>query len=90
MASLGKTIKKSFEKKTISTTAFGGIISTFTTIAPMFLIMGGIMILYKVLNYDSIIYSDRLLFTCSILYIFIFSLLCTSPFNSVIYYGPHF
>ncbi len=84
MASLGKTIKKSFEKKTISTTAFGGIISTFTTIAPMFLIMGGIMILYKVLNYDSIIYSDRLLFTCSILYIFIFSLLCTSPFNSVI------
>lgn len=84
MASLGKTIKKSFEKKTISSTLFGIIISSFTTVAPMFLIMGGILILYALLEYNTVIYSERLLFTSSILYIFIFALLCTSPFNSVI------
>lgn len=84
MASLGKTIKKSFARKTISSTLFGVIISTFTTVAPMFLIMGGILALYTLLDYNTVIYSERVLFTSSILYIFIFSLLCTAPFNSVI------
>ena len=84
MASLGKTIKKSFERGTISSTLFGMIISTFSTVAPMFLIMGGILVLYLVLGYNNVLYSERVLFSCSVLYIFIFSLLCTSPFNSVI------
>ena len=84
MASIGKTIQKSFEKKTISSTLFGIFVSTLTTVAPMFLIMGGIVILYRVLNYNSIVYSERLLFTCSILYIFIFGLLCTAPYNTVL------
>lgn len=84
MASLGNSIKKSFEKRTISSTLFGILISTLTTVAPMLLIMGGIIALYQILNYNSVIYSDRLLFTCSILYIFIFGLLCTSPFNTII------
>lgn len=84
MASLGKSIRKSFQKKTISSTLFGILASTLTTIAPMFLIMGGIVILYHLLDYNSIFYSERLLFSCTILYIFIFALLCTAPFNSVI------
>lgn len=84
MASLGKTIKKSFEKKTISSTLFGILSSTLTTVAPMLLIMGGIIALYILLDYNSVIYSERVLFTCSILYIFIFSLLCTAPFNTVL------
>lgn len=84
MASLGKSIKKSFEKKTISSTLFGILVSTLTTVAPMLLVMGGILLLYILLDYNSVIYSERVLFTCSILYIFIFSLLCTSPFNPVI------
>lgn len=84
MASLSKTIKKSFEKKTISSSLFGVLISTFTTVAPMFLIMSGILILYNVLQYNTIIYSERQLFTSSILYIFIFALLCTAPFNTII------
>lgn len=84
MASLGKSIKKSFEKRTITSTLFGILISTLTTVAPMLLVMGGIIILYILLDYKSVIYSERVLFTCSILYIFIFSLLCTSPYNTVI------
>ena len=84
MASLGKTIKKSFEKKTISSTLFGMFASTLTTIAPMLLIMGGIIVLYNVLDYNSVIYADRLLFTSSILYIFIFGLISTAPFNTVL------
>ena len=84
MASLGNSIKHSFEKKTISSTALGVLMSTFTTVAPMFFIIGGILFLYRILDYSSVIYSQRVLFSCSILYIFIFSLLCTAPFNSVI------
>ena len=84
MASLGKHVKKSFEKRTISSTLFGILISTMTTIAPMLLVMGGIIALYLLLDYKSVVYSERVLFTCSILYIFIFSLMCTAPFNSVI------
>ena len=84
MASLGKTIKKSFEKRTISSTVFGMLASALTTIAPMLLVIGGIIILYNILDYSSVIYSERLLFTSSILYIFIFGLLSTSPFNTVL------
>lgn len=84
MASLGNSIKHSFEKKTISSTVIGVLISTFTTVAPMFLVIGGILFLYTILDYSSVIYSQRVLFSCSVLYIFIFSLLCTAPFNSVI------
>ena len=50
----------------------------------MLLVMGGIVALYILLDYNSIVYSERVLFTSSILYIFIFALLCTSPFNPVI------
>lgn len=46
MASLGNSIKHSFEKKTISSTALGVLMSTFTTVAPMFFIIGGILFLY--------------------------------------------
>lgn len=84
MASLGKTIKKSFEKKTISSTAFGMVISTLTTIAPMFLIIGGILVMYVLLDYSTVVYADKILFSSSILYIFIFGLLSTAPFNSVL------
>lgn len=84
MASLGKTIKKSFERGSISSTLVGILASTLTTIAPMLLIMGGIILLYVLLGYNSVVYSERVLFTCSILYIFIFSLVCTSPYNPVI------
>ena len=84
MASLGKTIHKSFEKKTMSSSAFGMILSTMTTVAPMFLIIGGILVMYNLLDYSNVIYANRVLFSSSILYIFIFGLLTTSPFNSVI------
>ncbi|MCD7825406.1 MAG: exopolysaccharide Pel transporter PelG [Clostridiaceae bacterium] len=84
MANLGKVIKKSFEKKTLTSTTVGIIISTLTTVAPMFLVIGGILILYSLLNYNTVVYSDRVLFSSSILYIFIFSLLTTSPFNSIL------
>ena len=84
MASLGKSLRKSFEKGTISSSLIGILISTLTTVAPMLLIMGGIILLYVLLDYNSIVYSERVLFTCSVLYIFIFSLLCTAPYNTVI------
>ena len=55
-----------------------------STIAPMILVIGSIIIMNIVLDTEIIEYSHRELFACTILYIFIFSLLTTSPLNAVL------
>lgn len=79
-----KAKKMTQEHNTISSTLLGILASTFTTVAPMFLVIGGILVMYQTSGYSTLPYTDRLLFSCSILYIFIFSLLCTAPFNPVL------
>lgn len=71
MASLGKSVKKSFEKRTISSTLFGILVSTMTTVAPMLLVMGGIIALYLLLDYKSVVYSERVLYLQPAIYLYI-------------------
>ena len=54
------------------------------TIAPMLLVIGALMIMEYFLDFSSVGYATRELFSCTVLYIFIFSLLTASPFNSVL------
>lgn len=54
------------------------------TIAPMLLVIGALMIMEYFLDFSSVGYVTRELFSCTVLYIFIFSLLTASPFNSVL------
>lgn len=84
MAGIGINLHRVFKKQTIVSALIGVGYSTIATIAPMLVIMASLLFMYAFLGYDSVLYFDRELFACSILYIFIFALLTTSPFNSVI------
>lgn len=84
MAGIGIKLQKIYGKKTILSHLAGFGYSTIVTIAPMFLVIGNVMLMSAVLGYDSVSYARRGLFSGTLLYIFIFSLLTASPFNAVL------
>ncbi len=84
MAGIGVQLNKIFDKNTITSSIYGVGFSLAHTIAPVLLVMGSIIGMSKVLRFDTVGYIDRETFSCAILYIFIFSLLTSSPFNSVL------
>lgn len=62
--------------------AFG--YSAVVTVAPMFVVIGTIMLMSQLLGYENVGYARRGLFSGTLLYIFIFSLLTAAPFNAVL------
>lgn len=84
MAGIGIRLQKFYEKKSILAHLAGFGYSMVVTIAPMFLIIGNVMLMSAVLGYDTASYTRRGLFSSTLLYIFIFSLLTSSPFNGVL------
>lgn len=84
MAGIGVKLNRIFEKNTILTDLYGFFYSTVVTIAPMFVVIGNIILMGEALNISRIGYAPRELFACTVLYIFIFSLLSASPFNAVL------
>ena len=84
MAGIGIKLNRIFEKRTIGAHLVGFGYSTMTTIAPMFLVIGSIVVMQLLLHYSQVSYYDRELFACTVLYTFIFSLLSASPFNAVL------
>lgn len=84
MAGIGIRLNKIFNKNLITTSLYGIGCSISYTIAPMFLVMGTLLAMYQVLGFNNVGYSERELFSCTVLYIFIFSLLLSAPLNSVL------
>lgn len=84
MAGIGVRLNKIFEKNTLTTDLFGFAYSAGVTIAPMFVVIGNLILMEYILGFSKVGYVTRELFSCTILYIFIFSLLTTSPFNAVL------
>lgn len=84
MAGIGVRLHRIFDKKSIMANLYGFVYSTVITIAPMFLVIGNILLMGKVLGFSTVNYVSRELFACTVLYIFIFGLLSASPFNAVI------
>ncbi|MBR4607543.1 MAG: exopolysaccharide Pel transporter PelG, partial [Lachnospiraceae bacterium] len=84
MAGIGIKLTKIFGKETITTNLIGFGYSTMVTVAPMFVIIGNILLMSYFLRFDVTGYHGRNLFAATILYIFIFSLLSASPYNAVI------
>ena len=84
MAGIGITLQKIYGKKTIFSSLAGFGYSTVVTVAPMFLVIADVMLMSAVLGYDSVSYARRGLFSGTLLYIFIFSLLTAAPFNAVL------
>jgi uncharacterized membrane protein len=83
MAGIGIRLNQIFEKNTILTSLYGFGYSAVVTIAPMFIVIGNIMLMGNVLDVSKVGYVDRELFSCTVLYIFIFSLLSVTPLNAV-------
>lgn len=84
MAGIGVRLNRIYSKNSIITHLYGFGYSMVITVAPMFLIIFAIMIMQKILGFSKVGYADRELYSCTVLYIFIFSLLTSSPFNAVL------
>lgn len=84
MAGIGIRLNHIFEKRSLMADFVGFAYGTAITVAPMFLVILDIWFMGRALDFDSVAYLDRELFSCTILYIFIFALLTTSPFNAVL------
>ncbi len=84
MAGIGIKLNKIFEKNTISTFLAGFAYSSMSTVTPMLVVILNILLMQYFLGFDELGFVERELFSCSVLYIFIFSLLTAAPFNSVL------
>lgn len=84
MAGIGVKLNRIFGKQSIFADLYGFIYSSISTVAPMFLVIGVIILIQWVLGYSKVGFAQRELFADTILYIFIFSLLSAAPFNAVL------
>lgn len=84
MAGIGVKLNRIYQKNTITTNLVGFFYSTVVTIAPLLVVISNLMLTQKVLKFNTVSYFDRELFSCTVLYVFIFALLTTSPFNAVL------
>ena len=84
MAGIGIKLNKIFGKETITTNLIGFGYSTMVTVAPMFVVIGNILLMSYFLRFDLVGYRGGNLFAATILYTFIFSLLSSAPYNAVI------
>ena len=84
MAGVGVTLNKLYEKRSLIAHVYGFGYSAVITVAPMFVVIGTIMLAELLLGYSSVDYYPRELFADTVLYIFIFSLIASSPFNAVL------
>lgn len=84
MAGIGLKLNRIFGKGTILSGILGVGYSAGVTVTPMFVIIGNVLLMGRVLGFDKLGYAGRELFSATLLYIFIFSLLTTAPFNAVL------
>ena len=84
MAGIGIQLNRIFDRRTVLSALHGILFSVTTTIAPMLVVIGNLLLMFRVLGFDHAGDLERELFSCTILYVFVFSLLTSSPFNSVL------
>lgn len=84
MAGIGVRLNRIFNKNTIITSLIGFGYSTVITVAPMFLVILAVILMELLLGVSKLGYASRELYSCTVLYIFIFALLTAAPFNAVL------
>lgn len=84
MAGVGVKLNRIFKKDSIAVDIAGFTYSIVITIAPMLVVIAGILLMGWVLGLGEAAYLDRELFSCTVLYVFIFALLVVAPFNAVL------
>lgn len=84
MAGIGFELKKIYRKKHIVNLLQGMGYSTIVTVGPTLISILVILAMYRILRLSNISYADRELLSSTVLYAFIFPLIISSPFNSVL------
>ena len=84
MAGIGFELKKIYRKKHILNLLQGIGYSTIVSIGPTIITMIIILAMYKILDMASVGYARRELLSSTILYSFIFPLIVSTPFNTVL------
>ena len=83
MAGIGFELKKIYRNEGISYAIKGALYSSLVTIGPTIVVIVTILLLYFFLGMTDVGTVDRELLSSTILYVFIFSVTLTAPFNSV-------
>lgn len=84
MAGIGVKLNKIYGKNTVFSSLVGFGYSAVISVMPMFIVIITLMLMQKLLGFDKVGYASRELFSCTILYICMFSLLAEAPFNAVL------
>jgi len=84
MAGIGVKLSNIYNKRTIATNMIGFGYSTVITIAPMVVVIAAVVAMQLLLGFSKIGYAQRELYSCTVLYIFVFALLTAAPFNAVL------
>ena len=84
MAGIGVKLNKIYEKNTITSDLYGFAYSTFVTIGPMLTVMAAVLLTRYLLGFSLLGYAARKLYSCTVLYMFIFAFLVVAPFNPVL------
>lgn len=84
MAGVGVKLNRLFEKKSIAADIVGITYGVIITIAPIFMVVAGILLMGAMLGIGEAPYLEREVFSCTMMYILIFSLLVVSPFSAVL------
>ena len=70
MAGIGVKLNRIYQKNTITTNIVGFFYSMTMTIAPVLVVIINLMLMQKVLKFNTVRYIDRELFSCTVLYVF--------------------
>lgn len=84
MAGIGFELKRLFNKDGIIHSVFAGLYATVVTIGPTIMVILTINLMYFLLPYINIAWKQREILSSTILYVFIFSLIVSSPVNIIL------
>lgn len=84
MAGIGVKLNRIYRRHSLAVRLYGFVYSTVITVAPMLVVIGAILLAQHLLGLSHMSYLRRELFSDTVLYTFIFSLLAVAPFNSVL------
>lgn len=84
MAGIGIKLNRVFRHRSLGMHLYGFAYSALVTVAPVFVVIGAVFISQIILHFETVDYGRRELFADTMLYIFIFALMFTSPLNAVL------
>lgn len=84
MAGIGIRLNRVYRHRSLGMHLYGYAYSMIVTIAPIMIVIAALLASQIILRFETVDYLSRELFADTVLYTFIFALLCTSPLNAVL------